>query len=171
MLFSMRTSQSKAAALFGLMIAQIFCAVFFVLDVIADYREAGTEAAYHLHLYVETLATFSLVFAIVFEGKFLLAMLRRQAHLEESLSNARSAVQDIMEDRFSDWGLTPSEQDIATFLIKGFSTSEIAELRGSAEGTIKTHLNAIYRKAGVRNRTEVLSLLLDCIMVTDKHAT
>ncbi|MEY8881115.1 helix-turn-helix transcriptional regulator [Donghicola sp. XS_ASV15] len=109
--------------------------------------------------------------AIDVEGRFLFAMLRRQAHLEESLDQARSAVQDIMEDRFSEWGLTPSEQDIATFLIKGFTTTEIAELRGSAEGTIKTHLNAIYRKAGVRNRTEVLSHLLDCIMVTEHKDT
>lgn len=167
MVFSIRTTRQKAIALIALMGAQIFCAVFFVVDVLADYLEAGAKAAYHLHLYVETLATVSLVLAIAVEGRFLLAMLRRQAHLEESLNQARSAVQDIMEDRFSEWGLTPSEQDIATFLIKGFTTAEIAELRGSAEGTIKTHLNAIYRKAGVRNRTEVLSLLLDCIMVTE----
>ncbi|NVO27969.1 helix-turn-helix transcriptional regulator [Donghicola sp. C2-DW-16] len=166
MAFSSRISRRKAAGLLILMTAQVFCAVFFVTDVISDYQEVGVDAVAHTHLYIETLATLSLVLAILFEGNVLAKMLRRQAHLEASLNNARAAVQDIMDEQFEKWGLTPSEQDIATFLVKGFSTAEIAELRGSAEGTVKTHLNSIYRKSGSRNRTEVLSLLLDCIMVT-----
>ena len=36
-----------------------------------------------------------------------------------------------MEGYFADWGLTPSEADIATFTIKGYSIAEIAGLRGS----------------------------------------
>lgn len=166
MAFSSQTLRRKAGGLLILMTAQVFCAVFFVGDVISDFREIATEPMSHAHLYIEALATVSLVMAIVFEGNVLLRMLRRQAHLEASLNNARAAVQDIMDDQFEKWELTPSEQDIATFLVKGFSTAEIADLRGSAEGTVKTHLNSIYRKSGSRNRTEVLSLLLDCIMVT-----
>jgi len=37
-------------------------------------------------------------------------------------------------------------------------------MRGSAEGTVKSQLNAIYRKAGVGNRGELLSLLIEELM-------
>ena len=40
----------------------------------------------------------------------------------------------------------------------------IAELRGSAEGTIKTHLNAIYRKSGVSGRAQLVSVLVEDLL-------
>ena len=64
------------------------------------------------------------------------------------------------EGRF-DRALTPAERDVAGFTIKGYSIAEIAQLRGSAEGTVKTHLNAIYRKAGVTGRGQLVSLLVE----------
>ena len=53
---------------------------------------------------------------------------------------------------------------MATFLIKGADIAEIARLRGSAEGTVKAHLNAIYRKAGVSGRPALVSLLIEDLM-------
>lgn len=70
----------------------------------------------------------------------------------------------MIEDHFHTWGLTRSELDIAWFTVKGFSMAEVARLRGSAEGTVKSHLNAIYRKAGVTSRDELLSLLIEDLM-------
>jgi len=70
----------------------------------------------------------------------------------------------VMEGHFRAWWLTPSEQDVATFTIKGCSIAEIAALRGSAEGTVKTHLNAIYRKAGVPGRGQLVSVLIEDLM-------
>ena len=77
---------------------------------------------------------------------------------------AQGALSDLMEEYFVTWGLTPSEADVATFTIKGYSIAEIAELRGSAEATVKTHLNAIYRKAGVAGRGQLVSLLIEDLM-------
>ena len=37
-------------------------------------------------------------------------------------------------------------------------------MRGSAEGTVKAHLNAIYRKAGVQGRGALLSMLVKDLM-------
>ena len=53
---------------------------------------------------------------------------------------------------------------MATFAIKGLSNAEIAQMRGSAEGTVKAHLNAIYRKAGVQGRGALLSMLVKDLM-------
>jgi DNA-binding CsgD family transcriptional regulator len=66
-----------------------------------------------------------------------------------------------MDEMFVLWGLTPAEQDVALFAVKGFTTAEIAGLRGVSEGTIKAQTNAIYRKAGVSGRAQLLSLFID----------
>jgi DNA-binding NarL/FixJ family response regulator len=44
------------------------------------------------------------------------------------------------------------------------STKEIAGMRDSSEGTVKAQTNAIYRKAGVGSRTQLLSLFIDDLM-------
>ena len=69
-----------------------------------------------------------------------------------------------MQERFTEWGLTPAEKDVALFAIKGMSTSEIAAMRDTSEGTVKAQTNAIYRKAGVAGRTQLLSLFIDDLM-------
>jgi DNA-binding NarL/FixJ family response regulator len=53
---------------------------------------------------------------------------------------------------------------VATLMVKGLSIAEIAKIRGSAEGTIKAHLNNIYRKSNTRNRAEVLSSIMDAML-------
>ena len=50
------------------------------------------------------------------------------------------------------------------FAIKGLSTREIAELRDTSEGTVKAQTNAIYKKAGVSGRSQLLSLFIDDLM-------
>lgn len=78
-----------------------------------------------------------------------------------SLSAASQGLDDLMQQHFADWGLTSAEHDVAMILVKGSDTPEIARLRGSAEGTVNAHLNAIYRKAGVSGRSALLSLLIE----------
>lgn len=157
-------------ALMALIAVQILCAAFFVVDLVADYREAVVSPAgeFRLHLPIEAIATLALLAAVVFETRYLLGLLRRKADLEQSLAVARGAVHDVIEAHFEVWGLSPSERDVAMFLVKGLNTSEIAEVRGSAEGTIKAHLNAIYRKSGTRSRSEMLSVLIDSMMAGEK---
>ena len=53
---------------------------------------------------------------------------------------------------------------IESFTIKGYAIAEIAVFRGSAEATVKTHLNAIYRKAGVSGRGQLVSLLIEDLL-------
>ncbi len=71
---------------------------------------------------------------------------------------------EMLEDRFARWGLTPAERDVALFVIKGFSTTEIAELRQTAAGTVKAQTNAIYRKSGTSGRAQLISLFVEDLM-------
>ncbi len=159
-------ARTKApAGLVTLIVVQAFCAVFFLADLAADFMETGGRLlVVDPHLVIEAVATLSLVAAIAIELRVLVRLARREARLRENLSMAQAAVHEVIEEEFRAWKLSPSERDVANFLVKGMSISETAALRGSAEGTIKAHLNGIYRKAGVQNRAEMMSVLIDAIM-------
>ena len=51
--------------------------------------------------------------------------------------------------------------DVALLTIRGLSICRIAELRHTQQGTIKAQLSAIFRKAGVSSRTELLAMFMD----------
>jgi DNA-binding NarL/FixJ family response regulator len=50
--------------------------------------------------------------------------------------------------------LTPREIDVLRATARGLSNKEIARELALAEVTVKLHLSAIFRKIGVRSRTE-----------------
>lgn len=152
---------NKSWALLALIVVQMFCTAFFFWDVMGDLGPYGLAALKDPHIAVETAAALSLIAAVIFEIRYLLKLLRQKAHLERQVSLAAGAFHDIMQEYFRQWKLTPAEQDVANFTVKGMSITEIATLRGSAEGTVKSHLNGIYRKAGVTGRGGLLSLLID----------
>ena len=69
-----------------------------------------------------------------------------------------------MEERFADWNLTQVEREVALFSIKGMSTQDIAQLRDTSEGTVKAQTNAIYKKAGVSGRPQLLGLFIEDLL-------
>lgn len=148
----------------ALIIAQSICAVFFALDAMQDYQDSGLQIFTPKHLIVEAVAATVLALTVVVEIQFLSQILKRQAYLSQNLSMASTAMHDVILSLFDDWKLTDSERDVAMLTIKGCSITEIAEVRGSAEGTVKAQLNSIYRKTGTKSRAELLSLLIDPLM-------
>lgn len=156
-----RLSINRPGPLMALIAVQVLCTAFFLWDVIEDFRTGVMLFRPVLYVTTESLAAISLIFAVLFEVHYLMVLLRRQAHLEAQVSVAAGAFHDILTDHFDNWALTPAERDVAMFAIKGFSIAETAQLRGSAEGTIKSQLNAVYRKAGVPGRAALLGLLID----------
>jgi DNA-binding CsgD family transcriptional regulator len=96
--------------------------------------------------------------------------IRRHQAAEAKLRLASGAFMEVLEDRFTEWGLTPAERDVALFAIKGLSTAEIAALRSTSEGTVKAQTNAIYRKAGVSGRPQLLSLFIEELIDGDLTA-
>jgi len=156
--------RDKIPWLIGLIAVQSLCAAFFLWDVLEDMGPRGLRALSNLHIATETLAALALVAGIVFETRYLMRLLRRTAHLEEQVSIASGAFHEIILAHFDHWRLSPAESDVAMFAIKGFSIAETARLRGSAEGTVKAQLNAVYRKSGVSGRGALLGLLVDDLL-------
>lgn len=154
----------KPLGLYALIAVQSLCAAFFITDVFEDGSSLGWVNFLSSHFVIEMIAAVSLIAAVVIEVRFVMSLLRRKARLEKQVSLSAQAFQEVIEDFFDQWQLTPAERDIALFTIKGFGISDVANMRGSAEGTVKAHLNAIYRKAAVANRGELVSLLIEDLM-------
>jgi len=60
-----------------------------------------------------------------------------------------------------EWKLSQAEADVAIFVVKGFSNSEIAEMRGSAIATVKSQLGRIYHKSGLESRYQLIAFVTD----------
>jgi DNA-binding CsgD family transcriptional regulator len=144
------------------------CAVFFVSDILSSVLGIRTTPiSWEMREFLEIGAAFGLLLGVGIGGLMLRQALRQRNKAEARLRRASGAFMDLLQERFVDWGLTPSERDVALFAIKGLSTAEIAAVRSTSEGTVKAQTNAIYRKAGVSGRPQLLSLFIDDLMRDD----
>jgi len=149
----------------GIVAVQALCAVFFVSDIALSVL--GLRAApisWQTRELLEMGAALGLTLGVVLGAVSLRRSIRDRHLAEEKLRRASSAFFELLNERFEDWGLTPAERDVALFAIKGLSTQEIAALRATSEGTVKAQTNAIYRKAGVSGRPQLLSLFIEDLM-------
>ena len=154
----------RTRRLWGLMGLLILCTLFFISDTIADLFGWDFEPGAESSDVLETLIVISLATAVALSAYEIRTVLARQKRLEDQLRAASGAFSELLEDYFEQWRLTPSERDVALLAIKGLSIAEIARIRDSKEGTIKAQSNAIYRKAGVSGRLQLLSLFIEDLM-------
>ncbi len=147
------------------LIIQVACAVFFIGEIANGlFGFTNQPISWHLHELIEIGAAVGLVLGILLGAIAIRQSWRRAAKAENALRAASGAFMDVLEERFAEWGLTPAERDVALFAVKGMSTQDIAALRETSEGTVKAQTNAIYRKAGVTGRPQLLSLFIDELM-------
>ena len=144
---------------------QLVGALFFVLNIL--FSVIGfAPLNWQVSEFIELGAAVSLLIGVGLTWWVLIGILKRNKLMEVQLRAASGAFMDLLYERFQEWGLTPAEADVALFAIKGLSTQDIANLRGVSEGTVKAQTNAIYRKAGVTGRPQLLSQFLDDLIST-----
>ncbi len=114
---------------------------------------------------LEIAASIGLVLGAILGLRSVLHAQRGQRQAEQALRSAAGAFSAVVDEKFAQWSLTKAECEVAWLVIKGFSTRESAELRGTSEGTIKSQCNAIYRKVGVTGRAQLLSLLVEDLLL------
>jgi DNA-binding CsgD family transcriptional regulator len=155
---------SATLALSGLLALQAFCALFFLVDITADLAEWPPLISEGTHHLIELLAVLVLILGIVRTAFEIRRVRTREARIEAQLRVASGAFLELLEERFEAWSLTPSERDVALLAVKGLSIAEIAAVRRTKEGTVKAQCNAIYSKAGVTGRQQLLSLFIEDLM-------
>lgn len=151
-----------------LFLAQALSAILFISDVFSSlFGFESAPLSWEMRELLEISAALGLILGAVLGGLAMRRAVLDRNHAQERLRRASGAFLDLLEERFTEWGLTPAERDVALFAIKGMSTAEISVLRNTSEGTVKAQTNAIYRKAGVSGRSQLLSLFIDDLMRDD----
>lgn len=135
---------------------------FLLLSELVTYYVVGyTNIPWDLVEIYEIIEVISAFAGIAISISMILMLTRRNDRVELQLQAASGAFHALMREQFSKWALTSSEAEVALFTLKGMSNSEIAQLRGTSEGTVKAQSNAIFRKAGVNNRAQLLGLFVE----------
>lgn len=175
-MFSSATYAATRAKLRGFLVSQnshyigaismIACVMFFTLDITLDVvRISDGEFIFTTydtaHFALEIIAVLCLIYAFL----NILGRLK-QARLQiddtrSKLEAVRKDFRDIFDDKCKKWALTAAERDVAILLLKGLPLAEIAEARNTAVGTVKAQSSTIFRKASVRSRPELMSVILD----------
>ncbi|MDD7970331.1 helix-turn-helix transcriptional regulator [Roseinatronobacter alkalisoli] len=149
-----------------MVLIQAIGALFFISEIVMSLLGIERQPIdWQLREMMEIGAAVALIIGLVMSAVLLMQSQIRLGRAEAKLERASSAFLDLMDQRFTGWGLTPAERDVAFFVLKGFSIQEIASFRTTSEGTVKAQTNAIYRKAEVNGRGQLMSLFIDDLIM------
>ncbi len=155
------------ALIFSFLVISI-CEIFLLTDVMADFFRLDIDTTWIDHQEIETIATVTLAFAMFVVGYQIVRLLKKNRQAQDSVDIASGELVGIIKRHFDEWHLSPSECEVALLLIKGMSTQEIAELRQTKPGTVKSQSSAIYQKAGVRGRNELVAYFVEDLLAGEK---
>jgi DNA-binding CsgD family transcriptional regulator len=145
----------------------------------ADMAADLTDGVSFAHLAIETVALGLALAGAWGTSLQLRRSLARARALERhlmgtlgDLDRARAEAQSLrmglsvaLDSQFDRWGLTGAQREVALLVLKGLSFKEIADLRSTAEQTVRNQALAIYRKAGLTNRAEMAAFFLEDLLV------
>lgn len=155
-----------------MVVVQAVGALFFISEIALSVLGIERQPIdWQLRELVEIGAAIALLIGLVMSGLLLFHSQLRLGRAEAQLQRASAAFMEVLEQHFVQWKLTPAERDVAFFVLKGFTTQEIAGFRKTSEGTIKAQTNAIYRKAGVGGRGQLMSIFIDDLLADRLNST
>lgn len=162
----------KERIFIGLLLSII--GVLTTIDVLEDFQE-GTELRHlGLDLGIAVASLFAVVFLILKMSKkrkkikaleYEKHILTEIAHKHETKSRLLiEGLSSQIDKEFNNWNLSQAEREVALFLLKGLSVSEISQIRESAEKTVRHQSTAIYKKAGIKGRGELQAYFLEDLL-------
>jgi len=146
----------------------LVCQSFMVIDVLADIFYIDLYIPWFDHSLMELIAVIAMTVSLFVLGWILVDHIRQNRRYKEAVRTASGQLLKTISRKFDEWGLSESEREIALLLIKGLSVNEIAQIRNTRPGTIKSQSNAIYRKAGLRGRSELVAYFVEDLLAGEK---
>ncbi|HWR14125.1 MAG TPA: helix-turn-helix transcriptional regulator [Terriglobales bacterium] len=160
---------SLAMALFAVI------AVLIGIDIAIDYRSGTMPSHVLAEGFVMALAVIGMALMwrrfnlVQREAKLLrvdLEAAKREAQrFREEAHEALRGLGEAIDRQFERWTLTPAEREVGLLLLKGLTHKEIASIRSTGETTIRQQALAVYRKSGLRSRTELSAFFLEDLLL------
>lgn len=153
-----------AAVLFAAMVGG---AIDLTLD--APETVLSFHVIFELILVVSSMTAFLMLWRLWFRARHDLTAAREELEVQASerdawRASAESALAGFgkaIEERFSAWGLSPAESEVALLLLKGKSHKEIAYSTNRSERTVRQHAVSVYQKSHLAGRAELAAFFLD----------
>ncbi len=140
------------------------CEVVLILDVMTEFLDFDFEFFTEHHGTIESFAVAALGVTLIVMAVDFWRLIKENAQFRAILGVASGEFLYILGGKFTDWKLSASEREIALLLIKGLSIQEIADIRVTKPGTIKSQCSAIYRKAEVKGRNELVAYFVEDLL-------
>ena len=162
--------RGRSVMLFYIILAiQLICAVPFLYDLWGEVLALRTTGLpWYMEEVAQVLASAGLVAGIVGAGIYMAYLRKSQyriARLDQQIGAVSGNFHTQLQAIFDQWRLSRSEVEIAIYAMKGFSNAEIGELRGTSAATVKSQTNAIYRKSGFSGRQQLISFLVEELLI------
>ncbi len=152
--------------LWALVFLQVGCSAYFLWEILAGVLGLPTiPLRWQIRELVDIGASLGLALGAIL-GTVLAVTASREIQRAESARRLTAGeFTAVVDDYFRKLNLTPAEAEVAWFLLKGMSRTEIADLRNTREGTVKAQCTVIYRKADVSNKSQFFSLLVEDVFL------
>ena len=150
----------------GLVTVQLVCGAYFLWEILASVFGLPTlPLRWQTREFVEIGASLGLVLGAGLGVQLALVAGRETRRATTARRVTSGEFTQVVQDYFAKLALTPAETEVAWFLLKGMSITEIAGLRDTREGTVKAQCTGIYRKAGVTGKSQLFSLLVEDVLL------
>lgn len=146
----------------AIVLLQVTFSAFYIIDMAMElFGIRKVAVSWEYREIVQIITIFGMLLGAFLGIVVLKGIGKRLREVDSQMLAASGQFHELMTRRFEEWGLSPSEKDVAVFALKGLSNSQIAEARGKSVGTVKAQCNSIYQKAGVSSRTQLLSNFIE----------
>jgi len=142
-------------------IVLVFAILFFAYDIVADLLDKDES---RIHIAVELLVFVAMSLVLFRELRHVRYLNREVIEHQSRTARLSGDLMIVMNTQFSQWGLSPSESEVALLLIKGLSMREISELREVKEKTVRQQAASIYAKSGHAGRHELAAHFIEDLM-------
>jgi DNA-binding CsgD family transcriptional regulator len=132
-----------------------------------------------VHLGIETIAVMFCLAGVWGSGLQLRRALQRSRDLHKHLAGThadlirareeaevvRAGLGAALDEQFERWELTSAQREVALLVLKGLSYKEVADLRQTAEHTVRNQALAIFKKAGLAGRAEMAAFFMEDLLL------
>ncbi|MEP3347672.1 MAG: helix-turn-helix transcriptional regulator [Litoreibacter sp.] len=145
---------------------QCLCGAYFLWEILSSILGLPPlPLRWDMRELLEAGASIGLILGAILGVRLALIAQKATTRAETARQLTSGEFNQVVDRYFAGLTLTAAETEVAWFVLKGMSLSEIADLRSTRIGTVKAQCTAIYKKAGVSGKSQLFSQLVEDILL------